>query len=216
MEKKAQPKINFIKVVQDRIRNDLFLYSLKNYLSRFGFDFDPYYLEREGLHLGSEPKIRDTKRTYTLEYISAEEIGKLNNVLGMNFQSLKKDVENGLICIGLKHQNEIAALTFVKLGDFVNKNRLFKIRDNEAYLLNMYTFESFRGMNLAPYLRYHNYRLLRERGYDHILSITSSFNSSSLRFKEKLGAQHIAKYLYVGLFKKYHFNFHLKNYSQYE
>jgi hypothetical protein len=28
----------------------------------------------------------------------------------------------------------------------------------------MYTFEAFRGKNLAPYLRYHSYKVLEDKG----------------------------------------------------
>jgi hypothetical protein len=76
----------------------------------------------------------------------------------------------------------------------------------------MYTFEAYRGKNLAPYLRYHSYKLLEDQGIDKLYSISAYFNKSSLKFKQKLNAQHLQLLLHVGLFKRFHWNYTLKTY----
>ena len=100
-----------------------------------------------------------------------------------------------------------------KLNDFGNKGRLFKLKDNEALLVNMYTFQSFRGKNLAPYLRYHSYEFLNKQGRDTFYSISDYFNKSSIKFKEKLKAKPLKLYFHIILFKKYHWDFLLKKYT---
>lgn len=195
-----------------RLRNGLFLFTLRNFIMRFGLDFDPYYLEREGLDQSVEPQIRGDATAYSVVPIQAEEVGILDNIMGMDVQKLKEAIENGQLCIGLKRGSEIAALMFAETRDFVYKHRTFDLGKNEAYLMNMYTFEAYRGKNLAPYLRYHSYKLLRDQGIDSIYSITAYFNKSSLKFKQKLNVQHLQLLMYVGLFKRFHWNYTLKRY----
>ncbi len=196
-----------------RFRNGLFLFSVRNFLTRFGLDIDPYYWEREGLSLSKEPRIRGDASEFTVETLEAAEVGILDNIMGIDAGQLKKDIENGQLCIGLKRGKEIAALMFAETKDFVYKNRNFKLGQRDAYLLNMYTFEAYRGKNLAPYLRYHSYKELEKQGIDTIYSITAYFNKSSLKFKQKLNVQHLQLFLYIGLFKKFHWNYKLKDFE---
>ena len=125
---------------------------------------------------------------------------------------LVKGFNNGQLCIGLEHEKNIAAYTFVELNDFTFNYRTFELKNNEAYLLNMWTFHGYRGRNLAPYLRYKSYQLLKEQGRDVKYSITNYFNKSSIKFKNKLNSKHLKFYLSIVLFKKYHWNFKLKEY----
>ncbi len=195
-----------------RFRNGLVLFSVRNFMTRFGVDIDPYYWEREGLALSSEPHIRGDASAYSIVPIEAEDIRILDNIMGMDPAQLKKDIENGQFCIGLMHGKDIAALMFAETKDFAYKYRAFKLGPGDAYLLNMYTYEAYRGKNLAPYLRYHSYKELKKRGIDNIYSITGYFNKSSLKFKQKLKVQHLQLFLYIGLFKKFHWNYKLKDF----
>ncbi|MEJ2162824.1 MAG: hypothetical protein P8X60_05745, partial [Robiginitalea sp.] len=99
------------------------------------------------------------------------------------------------------------------LGSFFYRGKEFKLNSNEAYLENMYTFEAFRGKNLAPYLRYQCYNLLAAEGKTQCYSISNYFNNSSLRFKQKLNAQHLELWLHMGLLKRFRGNFLLKTYQ---
>ena len=65
----------------------------------------------------------------------------------------------------------------------------FKLREDEAYLMDARTFASYRGMNLAPYLRVELYRHLRKMGRTRFISVTDYFNTAAQRFKEKLNAK---------------------------
>jgi hypothetical protein len=124
-------------------------------------------------------------------------------------------MENGQQCIGLRHiDGKIAVYMMIETKAYNYKQRSITLNDNEAYLLGMYTFEDFRGMNLAPYLRYKSYKLLQEEGRDRLYSITAYFNQSSLRFKKKLGARHLNLKMYIGLFNKLEWNFVIKKYTK--
>jgi hypothetical protein len=76
----------------------------------------------------------------------------------------------------------------------------------------MYTMDDFRGKNLAPYLRYKSYEILKELGRDKIYSVSVLFNSSAIRYKEKLNAKNLKLILYIELFKKLKWSITLKNY----
>lgn len=203
-----------VQMVFTRIRHGLFLFTLQNFLGRIGLDIRPYYWVQEGKQEFEEPKIRDDFKDYCIEQIGTDEIDIMDNIMGLDVDQLKKDLKEGQLCLGLKHRDEIAAVTFVQPNTFIFRHREFKLQENQAYLLNMYTFQSHRGKNLAPFLRYHCYRYMEKQGKDSFYSITSYFNKSSRRFKEKLHAKNLKLLLYVGLFKRWHWNFVLSDYDK--
>ena len=202
------------KLLWHRIRHGLFLFTLRNALTRIGLDIAPYYWYREIKNGAEKPEIRDSFKDYELYYIGLDEIGIMNNIMGLTTKELEQNLSMGQICIGLKRGKEIAALLFVDLQDFVFKGRSFKIKDKEGYLLNVYTFQAYRGKNLATYLRYHCFELLENYCVEELYSIVSYFNTSSIKVNKKLNAQKLKLYLYIGLLKRYHWNFLLKDYSK--
>ncbi len=188
---------------------------LQNRLAAIGIDIMPYYWVQEGFEPCEVPAIKGEISDYTLRYLNLEEIEIM--VKGMPRQAEEEMIESfkkGQLCIGLEHNKEIAAFMFMELNDFEFKHRTFTLKKNEAYLLNMWTFNAYRGRNLAPYLRYESYRLLREMGKDTTYSITHYFNKSSIKFKEKLKARPLKLYLYVGLFGKIKNHYLIKNLSR--
>ncbi|MGB5203659.1 MAG: hypothetical protein WBN63_05670 [Eudoraea sp.] len=101
----------------------------------------------------------------------------------------------------------------IELNDFNYRHKTFNLKENEAYLFDMYTFEAHRGKNLAPYLRYQSYLMLKDIGRDKIYSITQYFNKSSKRFKKKLNARNLQLYINIIIFKKYQHHFVLRSYN---
>lgn len=205
-----------LKWIWNILRNGLFWFGLRNRLAKIGLDFDPYYWELEGLSMANPPEIRGDPDNFNLEYLSLKDIRELSgSIHGINRLLLLEGMENGQKCIGLRRVNDkIAAFMMIETQAFNYKKRIINLKDNEAYLLGMYTFEDFRGMNLAPYLRYKSYKLLMDEGRDRLYSITAYFNKSSLKFKSKLGARHLSLQIYIGFFNKFERNFVLKRYSK--
>ncbi len=213
MEVIEKPKISRIKWLWNIARHGLVLHGITNRLVRIGIDIAPYYWEHEGISEYDPPEIKGNPLEYSIKYLNLEEVTLISvSVPGFHKEEILDGFINGQLCVGLMRQNECAAYMFIELNDFIFKNRTFKLADNEAYLLNMWTFDAYRGMNLAPFLRYQCYLLLNDMGRDTTFSITAYFNKSSIRFKKKLNAKHLKLYMYVGLFKKYHWNFLLKEY----
>ena len=195
------------------INNGLLLLGIRNRLAHIGIDITPYYWVQEEEEPCKEPVIKGNAEDYVVKYLTKEDVqliaGQVPKILG---DELVKGFNNGQLCIGLEHEKNIAAYTFVELNDFTFNYRTFELKNNEAYLLNMWTFHGYRGRNLAPYLRYKSYQLLKEQGRDVKYSITNYFNKSSIKFKNKLNSKHLKFYLSIVLFKKYHWNFKLKEY----
>ena len=213
MEVIKKTKISRIKWFWNIVRHGLFLHGLTNRLAQIGIEIDPYYWVQEGISGYDSPEIKGNPLEYSIKYLNLEEVTLISgSVPGFHKQEILDGFNNGQLCVGLMRNNEYAAYMFIELNDFIYKNRTLKLAHNEAYLLNMWTFDAYRGKNLAPYLRYQCYLLLNNMGRDVSYSITAYFNKSSIRFKKKLNVKNLKLYMHVGLFKKYHWNFLLKEY----
>jgi GNAT superfamily N-acetyltransferase len=120
-------------------------------------------------------------------------------------------LEAGRLCLAFKYKGEIAAYSWCDLNYLQYKGRKVALKRNEACLFNARTYRAFRGKNLAPYVRNELCKLLKQRGIDRFLSISLWSNTASLKFKQKLGAKPIGLFLYIGLFRKFHLHFRLRN-----
>tara|TARA_R110000744_G_scaffold60297_4_gene124967 strand:- start:4896 stop:5537 length:642 start_codon:yes stop_codon:yes gene_type:complete len=196
------------------IKNGLLLFGIRNKLAQVGLDIRPYYWVQEEIFPCEEPIIKGDVFRYNVRFLNLEEIEELSkNLPKMLAQDLIVGIKNGQLCIALEYNNEIAAFTFIELKNFVFNRKAFTLKDNEAYLLNMWTFHSFRGRNLAPYLRYKTYQLLREQGRNSKFSITEYFNKSSIKFKKKLNSKNLMLIMSIVIFKRYYWNFLIKTYK---
>ena len=115
-------------------------------------------------------------------------------------------------CIALKYKDEIAAFMWINLIEFKYKSIVVPLKSNEAYLTDMFTVEGYRGKNIAPYLRYKSYEMLKEMGRNVLYSISICFNTPAVRFKEKLDAKKVNLILVIQLFRKYHTIIKLKTF----
>ena len=111
------------------------------------------------------------------------------NYAGFSESKLLALLDAGEKCIGLKHKDEIACFMWMNFTEFSYKSTIVHLKSNEAYLWFMYTMESYRGKNLAPYLRYKSYKILEEMGRNRLYSISDYFNSPAVRFKKKLNTE---------------------------
>lgn len=210
---KEAKKFYRVKLIWNRIRHGMFIYSLINLLTRFGLDLGPYIWVQEGVSEIEPPVIRGSSDGFSLQYLNLDEVKEISKLSsGANVEKNVNYILNGQKCIGLKKGEEIAAYMFIEFNDFVFCGRNFPLKNNEVYLLNMYTFEAFRGKNIAPYLRNESYKLLGEQGIDTFYSITDYFNKASIKFKKKLKAKNLKLYFYIRLIKKFEWNFLLWRY----
>lgn len=210
-EKKKSPYS--VALIWNLIKHGLFFQGLRHAVAKMGVDIMPYYWVEEE-HTRSEKPVIKTDIHFVFKSLNAAEIDSIKTKSdSINQNKIIQSLADGQECVGLLSNNDVAAYMFVELKDFTFKNHLFKIRENEAYLLNMFTFEEFRGKNLAPYLRYLCYRELENRGIDKKYSISNYFNKSAIRFKEKLNSKPLKLYINIELFKKVQWHFLFKKLS---
>jgi hypothetical protein len=129
----------------------------------------------------------------------------------MKTEDLMRWLEAGRLCVAFKYKGEIAAYSWCDLNYLQYKGRKVALKRNEACLFNARTYRAFRGKNLAPYVRNELCKLLKQRGIDRFFSISLWSNTASMKFKQKLGAKPIGLFLYIGLFRKFHLHFRLRN-----
>jgi len=203
-----------IKWLSNIIKHGLFWHGIRNNVAKLGLDFMPYYWVREATSAIKPPEIRGEDKDFKISTFGEEELIFIKNtIIGIEQKDLLEDLKNGEMCIGLKNKGKIAAYMFIKSKPFTFRKRFFDLKPTESYLHSMYTFEAFRGRNLAPYLRYHSYKLLEDKGITTYLSVSEYFNKSTIKFKKKLNSKPVSLYLSVLLFKKWTLNFTLKHYK---
>jgi hypothetical protein len=207
-------KKNLILRIKNKINHGLFMHGFINRFQRMGIEIKPYYWENEYIKPCDPPTVRGGSSEYSIKIFGSEEIKYLcSNGYEYNEKEKLEDLKNGQLWIGLMHNNKIAAYSWVQLNEMKFREVKIKLNNSQAYLGGMFTMESHRGRNLAPFLRYSIYKFLNEEGRDDFYSITDYYNYSSLKFKKKLNSKHLKLHIYFNLFKKYRSNFVLKKYE---
>jgi ribosomal protein S18 acetylase RimI-like enzyme len=207
-------KISGLQRILSKIRYNLILQVIRNKLVRIGFEFTPYYLYKQGADKIDPPEIKGDFADLTTEFLNIEDIKTIGkSARGYSEKTFMTMLENGKKCYGLKHKGKIAAFVWIDFDECNFKPERFKLKNNEAYLYSLYTMESHRGKNIAPYLAYNCYKVLSEKGKDTFYSITECLNFSAIKYKKKLAAEKLKLVLYIRLFKNYYRSFILKTYK---
>lgn len=200
-------------LIRNRFKHGMILFTVRNLLMRLGINIFPYYWVQEGAENIEEPKIKGDPIDYPISYFDRNDILEIAKTkTAYKPEVLLSQFDKGNKCIGLKHKGEIAAFMYVQFDDVhINKKRVFKLKNDEVYLELMYTYNEFRGRNLAPYLRYKCYKLINRERNNKIYSISAYFNNPAQKFKKKLKARNLALYVYIEIFK-YSKDFVLRKY----
>jgi len=202
-----------LKVISDVIKNGLFLQGVRHAFAKIGIDIMPYYWVQEEVIPTETPKLR-TDQSFTFKVLEKND---LNSVITEADSITEHKIHQSFIkkqeCVALVHEDQIAAYMFIELNDFEIKKRKFSLNANEAYLLNMFTLNNFRGKNLAPYLRHACYRHLEKQHITTKYSVSNYFNKSAIKFKKKLNSKPQKLYVNIQLFNSFEWNLVLKTYS---
>jgi GNAT superfamily N-acetyltransferase len=116
-------------------------------------------------------------------------------------------------CLGAKHDGKIIAYSWINLEECHYTGNRFRLKENEAYLFDMYTAKPYRGKNIAPHLRYQIYKSLNEMGRETFFSVSEVFNRPSIKFKKKLKARFLKLCVFIELFKKIRFHITLRRFK---
>ena len=211
MEEKTE--VSLLKKLRLKIRYGLTLQGIRNQLFKIGIEFSPYYLFQEGMNVTEIPEIKGMDTDYSCELLKPED---MKTIGAINYEGFTEDkllgfLKTGQLCLGIKHYNEIAAFMWVNFAELKYKSTTIQLKDDEAYLWFMYTTESNRGKNLAPFLRYKSYEMLKEMGRDKLYSVSDYFNSPAVAFKKKLNAKKLKLILFIQFFGKFYRSFMIKS-----
>lgn len=210
---KTRTKVTNIRLIKSKISNGLIIHTLLNQFSKIGISITPYYWVQEGLFVNEIPEPEGDLEDYSLITLDSNDIKSIiHNVRGVTLEEFLKRLEEAQICFGMKYKDEISSIMWANIKNCHHRPGGSNLEKDEAYMYGMYTFDAFRGRNIAPYLRYKCYEALRGMGRDKLYSITEYFNKSAVRYKQKLNAQNLDLGLIVDLFSKFRRRFHLKSY----
>ena len=185
-------------------------------LSKFGLRITLYYVVLEGLFGGTISAFEKALEDYELGFLVEEDMPAVAAIPGrrVSLDALHERLKIGQRCFGVKFQGKPVAFNWFDFEQFRSGQYQFKLKPNEVCLYDAYTDMDFRGRGLAPYIRYHSYKELEHMGRHRIYSSSDYFNTSSLRFKQKLKAKLIELHLVVILFKRWQRRFVLKTFPE--
>ncbi len=202
-----------IRKILNKFKYGLVLESMRHQVARLGIKIVFYYWVREGMNPTPQPEIKGDISDYSAGFIEAEDIKGIEEDMGAySKESLLSYFSEDTKCLGLKCNGDLASFMFINFAECDSMSKKITMKEDEAYLTYMYTLKNYRGRNLAPYLRYKSYEILKEMGREKIYSISSLLNSSAIRYKEKLNAKNMKLILYIEFFKKIKMRFNLRSY----
>lgn len=212
MKLKSKTRISYVKYVRARIDRDPFVRIVLDGLAKARIKIQPFYLFVEGPFDGRLSHLEAGFDEYELGFLGPGDMGLISAI---PYRYIPREkfllrLKEGKRCFAAKHRGKIAAFTWCDMNKCHYKGCRFELEEDEAYLFDAYTIDSYRGKGLAPYVRYHLYGELAKLGRKRLYSVSERFNISSIRFKKKLNAQLVGRGLFVEFFWKWHFSSALK------
>jgi len=150
---------------------------------------------------------------YTYAFVAPHELRQIERLnTNFGFWPLIHLMFHNERCYAIKDNGKIISFLMIGIRDVHYSGTHFKLKSNEATLYYTWTLKEHRGNGLAVALRQKVYSLLLSEGRDIIYSFTDCNNKAGLRFKDKIHAQKLAKYIFVKIWKL-KFRIKLKSYA---
>lgn len=108
---------------------------------------------------------------------------------------------DGSRCLGLIKDKEVVSYLWINSKYLICHGIKEQLKENECCLYNTATKPDRRGNGYAEILRAKCYEILKAQGKDTFYSFSGLNNKPALRFKEKIGAEIIASYMYFEFWK---------------
>jgi GNAT superfamily N-acetyltransferase len=161
------------------------------------------------------PSMDSTFDGYKIVFLGPEDMNSIAAIPGRKPTEVEllSRLNEGKVCLGVKHEQELIAFTWYDLKESNIKGNKHLLKDSEAYLFDAYTLESYRGKGIAPFMRYRSYQELAKMGRRRLLSFCDYFNTAAIRFKEKLKAKPL-EFRLASSFKGIHLDLRLKRYGR--
>jgi ribosomal protein S18 acetylase RimI-like enzyme len=199
--------MSYLAYLWDKVRYNPPLRIFIDGLDKLGIQIKLFYLIQEGISVSAARQQWDKLRGYEVVFLGVEDMSEIARFpyRPISYEELQSRLKDGKLCLGAKRDGQLAAFTWCSLTWCDFEGCRFPLKDDEAYLFDVYTASHLRGQGLAPALRYCLYEELARMGRTKLYSITDRFNRAALRFKLKLGAQVLKSGWHVTFIKKYDF-----------
>jgi hypothetical protein len=180
-----------IRSLWNKARYGLILQYVRDLLATIGIDIKLFYWVQEWVSDLSSPPLPDSLQGYSFEFFGPNEIKSIlaGEDQGISEETMLRWLKEGKKCFGMKNGEEIVAVTWFDFAQSNFKGYPVEMKQNEVYLFNLYTLKKFRGNNLAPFLRYQSYQVLRKMGKNTFYSVSEYCNAPSIKFKKKLNSR---------------------------
>jgi len=206
--------MTFLKKIWHALHFGLILNELRYKLRSIGIEVSPFYWTEECISNYKPPMPKNGLKGYSFYFFGPEEIKEIVKLNKYHKEdNLLSRLSEGKICYGVTYNEQIAGFNWVDLNECNYKGNKHQLDDDEAYLFDGNTMKDFRGLNLAPCLRFKSYDVLKKMDKKRFFSVTQVTNTPAIKFKRKLDAKFLWLGLYIELFKKIHWSFIIKKYS---
>ena len=184
-------------------------------LAKVGIIISPHYLVVEGLDTARLQHLAEGFADYQFGFLAPQDMPALANLPGRIWteKELLTRLQEGQKCFGVKHGGAVVAFTWCSFAPYAfAKQKTLPLGDHEAYLFDAHTVEQYRGIGIAPTLRYRCYQELAKLGRTRCYSITAAFNIPAINFKKKLHAQVLELGLFIELWGHWWWHTRLREY----
>ncbi len=208
--------MDYFKNLWVKIRFSSPLRIITDILGRLGVRITPYYIYLEGLDYADLSSLKTDFTGYETVLLGSQDMKEIAEIPGrcnLTEQSFLNKLNQGHLCLGMKHDGKLAGFNWANLTELTfSASTCFKLKNNEAYLYDAFTLMDFRGIGIAPYIRYKCYQQLEQLGKNRLYSISLAFNTPAIKFKKKLNAEPYELRLFIDIFRKWELNVRLKKY----
>ena len=206
-----------LKIIKHKLIYDGIVTGLRRRLAQLGLAIKFYYVFREGL-IGEAIDFAPEPEGFETIFLTFEDMQSIDRIDGRGESALtmQNQISRGHQCLAMKIDGKIVGFTWCQFDIFAYPTSAGPtLRENEAYLFDMYILKDYRGRNLAPLLRYKCYQELAKIGRTVLYSASTIYNNPAIVFKKKLNARILSLRLYLRLGKDLHWNWKLKTYDEF-
>ena len=202
----------------EKLRYSNWLRLIFDTAAKFGVRITPYFVALEGEWDDGPPELEAGFDAYQCRRLSIDDMGPLSQIPGrpISERQLIQRLHDGHLCFGLVKDGRVVSFSWVNPQEALSGLCRFSLQAHEAYYYDLYTLHAFRGRQLALYLRHQTYRHLLKLGLTRYYSVIDALNTPAVKFKRKLQARFIYTGVSIKLFKRYEYNFPIKQLSGFD
>ncbi|MDX2506231.1 MAG: hypothetical protein QNL62_17375 [Gammaproteobacteria bacterium] len=210
--------MDYLRNLWSKIRFSSPLRIVADILGRLGVRIAPYYIYREGLDYANLSSLDENFSGYDTVILGSNDMHEIACIPGrenIDEEFLLERLNKGHLCLGMRHNGKLVGFNWANLTELTFSSKTsFSLQDNEAYLYDAFTLMDYRGIGIAPYIRFKCYQQLEQLGKNNLYSISLAFNTPAIKFKRKLNAELHELRLFVDAFRKWEINMRLKKYAE--